>query len=212
MFFLNRLYEYTEAVFGDTINHFPLVKLIFYSLDKTLVYFLIWFLLRAFYLIVTKKKTSFFLGRELLLNGFVFYFILLFQLTVFRGEYTIMNVYIEWRPISEVNWEPFTETFKLTNGTSQFDFFYNLYGNIFWFIPMGCCLGFLLKKRHPFFKVVMIGFLCSLSIETMQFLFRTGVADIDDLIFNTIGTILGYMFYEFIFLLKKTVSKTATSH
>ena len=211
MLFLNDLYEYTETVFGDTINHFPLIKLIFYSLDKTLIYFLILLALRFFYLLLKRKsgqKNS--LPKELLLHLFVFYFILLFQLTVFRGEYTIMNVYVEWRPISEVNWEPFTETFKLTNGSSQFDFFYNLYGNIFWFIPMGFFLGMLFRKRHPFFKVLLFGFLCSLSIETMQFLFRTGVADIDDLIFNTIGTLIGYLLYELIFSIKRIVSKGAT--
>lgn len=41
MFFLQNLYEFTESNFGDTINHFPLIKLIFYSVDHTLRYFLV---------------------------------------------------------------------------------------------------------------------------------------------------------------------------
>lgn len=46
----------------------------------------------------------------------------------------------------------------------------------------------------------------SLFIETMQFGLNTGVSDIDDVFFNTIGAILGYLAY--IFIKKVAHSKT----
>ncbi|MGX7419543.1 VanZ family protein [Carnobacterium gallinarum] len=218
MFFLQNLYNYTDSVFGDTINHFPLIRLIFYSLDRTLQYFIIWLVIRGIYLgyqkVVKKSPSnngkSFSIARELLVHFFVFYLILLFQLTVFRGESSIMNVHIELRPLSEVNWEPFTETLKLTQGTSKFDFYYNLYGNIFWFIPMGFCIAYLSEKHHPFIKTVVIGMFASLLIESLQFLFQTGVADIDDVIFNTLGGVVGFLCYEIYFLIKQKRHKRKT--
>ncbi|GED48763.1 MAG: VanZ family protein [Carnobacterium sp.] len=208
MFFLQNLYEFTESNFGDTINHFPLIKLIFYSVDRTLRYFLVWLLIRGIYLLYKHLKgTKIKVAREFVVQFFVFYVILLFQLTVFRGEYSITNVYIELRPLSEVNWQPFTETFKLTQGTSLFDFYYNLYGNIFWFIPLGFCVAYLSQNNHPFLRTFFIGLFCSIAIETMQFLFRTGIADVDDVMFNTTGALIGFVLYEVYFLLKKLFSK-----
>lgn len=208
MLFLQSLYEYTDSVFGDTINHFPLIRLIFYSVDRTLQYFILWLILRGLYLIyrkLTGKKIS--IKRELLVDFFVFYVILLFQLTVFRGEYSITNVYIELRPLSEVNWQPFTETFKLTQGTSKFDFYYNLYGNIFWFVPMGFCVACLSGKHHPFIRTIIISLLCSILIESLQFVFQTGVADVDDVMFNTFGGVVGFLCYEIYYLMKSLVGR-----
>lgn len=134
--------------------------------------------------------------RELILSAFIFYILLLIHLTVFRGENSINNVTIILRPLSEINWVPFVETAKLTEGTSLFDYYYNLYGNILWFIPMGFGAAYLMKKRYYFLRSLLIGIAISFLIETMQFLFYTGVSDIDDLIFNTIGTIIGIGLFE----------------
>ncbi|WP_245592974.1 VanZ family protein [Carnobacterium funditum] len=38
---------------------------------------------------------------------------------------------------------------------------------------------------------MLIGFCFSFSIEMLQFFLGTGITDIDDLIFNTIGTMIG---------------------
>ena len=55
-------------------------------------------------------------------------------------------------------------------------------------------------------QTALAGMCLSLFIETMQFGLNTGVSDIDDVIFNTIGAILGYLAY--IFIKKFTHSKT----
>src|SRR5699024_3942675 len=100
---------------------------------------------------------------------------------------------IYWqRPLSVINVQPLTETIKLQYGQSIIDFVYNFYGNILWFIPFGMLQPLLQHRRPHFFSTVLLGMLLSLSIETLQFFLATGVADIDDLIFNTLGTVLGY--------------------
>ena len=42
----------------------------------------------------------------------------------------------------------------------------------------------------------MIGAFVSSSIEILQYILCTGVTDIDDVIFNTLGTIIGYCIWK----------------
>lgn len=52
-------------------------------------------------------------------------------------------------------------------------------------------LGFLLTcLRWHFLLVTLIGFLCSLSIEVMQYYTCTGTFEVDDLIYNTSGVLI----------------------
>jgi glycopeptide antibiotics resistance protein len=69
----------------------------------------------------------------------------------------------------------------------------NLLGNLLMFMPMGMALPVLFdKKFNKLWKVVAFVIALVLIIETIQFITFTGSADIDDLILNTIGAIIGY--------------------
>ena len=176
------------------INHFPLIRLSFYAVDKAILYTLFFIVLRFLWIKIKNKKTNF--GRELGLAVFAFYVFLLFSLTVFRDGYFLWQFKFYFhRPLSQINIIPLVETFKLSKGQSLVDFFYNLYGNIVWFVPMGVFIPALTKKHLGFFQVVLIGALISTSIETLQFILNTGVTDIDDVIFNTLGAAVGYLLY-----------------
>lgn len=64
--------------------------------------------------------------------------------------------------------------------------------NILLFLPLGFFLPLLWEDRRQFHRVVLEGFLISLTIELLQILtFRA--TDVNDLITNTLGTILGYL-------------------
>ncbi len=67
--------------------------------------------------------------------------------------------------------------------------------NIILFIPLGFFLPILYKKYRNFKEVTKVGFLTSLFIEIMQ-LFSHRATDIDDLITNTLGTIIGYLIFK----------------
>jgi glycopeptide antibiotics resistance protein len=75
----------------------------------------------------------------------------------------------------------------------------NIAGNLMLFIPMGIFGPLLFKNIDSLKKVIVICIGCSFSIETIQYFsrafgtFRT--ADIDDIILNTIGGILGWVIY-----------------
>lgn len=62
--------------------------------------------------------------------------------------------------------------------------------NIAVFIPVGV-LGSLATEHRRFPKGLLLGVGVSLCIEILQYLLRCGTAEIDDLISNSIGTLLG---------------------
>lgn len=72
----------------------------------------------------------------------------------------------------------------------------NVVGNVVCFIPFGILLPFNVKKLDRFVSVMMITFLFSLLIESVQLITRTGSFDVDDIFLNTLGGILGYVIYK----------------
>lgn len=71
----------------------------------------------------------------------------------------------------------------------------NLAGNILVFMPIGVFLPLSHSIWRNLFTVTFTGFLTSLVIETTQLYFRIGVFDVDDLLLNTIGAFVGYLFF-----------------
>ena len=51
-------------------------------------------------------------------------------------------------------------------------------------------------KKRGLIKVVLGSFLFSLIIESCQYIFKVGVFDVDDLLLNTIGGLIGYIIYK----------------
>ena len=72
-------------------------------------------------------------------------------------------------------------------------FLINFLGNIVIFMPIGFFVALLWKVSGK--RVVATGFLISLFIELSQLFLARGT-DVDDLILNTTGTILGLLIYK----------------
>ncbi|WP_179197780.1 VanZ family protein [Hymenobacter crusticola] len=71
-----------------------------------------------------------------------------------------------------------------------YNFYLNLFGNIALFVPFPLLI-FLVIGVNESYKFIFISFFTSLLIEIMQYTFKVGVADIDDILLNTIGAIVG---------------------
>lgn len=61
--------------------------------------------------------------------------------------------------------------------------------NVLLWIPFGAWLRL---KSTSYKKALLYGFLFSLSIESIQYIFSLGVSDINDLIANTAGVLIGF--------------------
>ena len=66
--------------------------------------------------------------------------------------------------------------------------------NMVMFVPFGIIYCYY-QKAFSIYKAIGLSFLTTFSIEAAQFIFKTGVVDIDDLIINTIGSLLGILLY-----------------
>lgn len=76
-----------------------------------------------------------------------------------------------------------------------------LIAQVFWnvvlFIPIGILLSLTLGTKNKWVIKVGIGFLLSLSIEIIQLFSHRGLFEFDDIIHNTLGTVIGIGIYLF---------------
>jgi len=73
----------------------------------------------------------------------------------------------------------------------------NLGGNIILFVPIGFLVPFVYQKMN-WQKALALAVAAPLLIEGIQLVFRLGIFDIDDVILNALGIIVGYSLYRII--------------
>ena len=128
---------------------------------------------------------------------FIVYICILIYFVFFSDHYGRTDGFSTYR----YNLTPFAEITRYVNYADYFtleNLVTNLFGNVLVFTPVGFLLPIFRKKKANVFYVTVAAFLLSLFIETVQLTFRIGVFDVDDLIMNTIGGILGYIGFKVI--------------
>lgn len=68
--------------------------------------------------------------------------------------------------------------------------------NVLLFIPFGYLLPLIWRRADHWWKVMLIGLIASALIEALQLVLQRGFADVDDLINNTLGTLVGWCCYQ----------------
>ena len=71
----------------------------------------------------------------------------------------------------------------------------NLVGNVVMFIPLGFYVPYLNKGLHNFFKAMFFVLFLILTVEIVQYFTYLGTCDIDDVILNMGGALIGYLFW-----------------
>lgn len=66
--------------------------------------------------------------------------------------------------------------------------------NILLFVPIGLLTSAVINRRC-FIKVMALGFCVSILIEAAQLVLKRGVCNVDDIIHNAIGCLIGYVLY-----------------
>lgn len=74
----------------------------------------------------------------------------------------------------------------------------NLAGNVVMFIPLGAFLYPEFSGGWPAFKVLLTTFVGICLVEIMQLITLAGSCDVDDLLLNLAGSLLGCMMYRII--------------
>lgn len=144
-----------------------------------------------FYKINKKSKVN--LKREVLMLVFFMFLIGLYSQAI-TGNFSIKNINLN--KINIIPFKIFIDTYKevFINENTNY-FIISFLGNIIMFIPIGLLIPVIWKLKDK--TIILIGFLISLSIEISQIFLNRGT-DIDDLIFNTLGIIIGLVIYKII--------------
>lgn len=87
-------------------------------------------------------------------------------------------------------------------------FIVNIFGNVIAFMPYGFLLPLLNRAYRRFYKIAILSVLFSLVIETAQLLLKVGVFDVDDILMNSLGGILGYFIFLIIHSIYKRMKKS----
>lgn len=88
-----------------------------------------------------------------------------------------------------VQWIPLKTTIGEWS-RSTWAFVYHVGGNLAWFVPLGALIQ-LKKPNWSALQAFAIGAGFSALLEMMQYLLSTGMTDVDDVILNAIGALLG---------------------
>lgn len=131
--------------------------------------------IRLTYLLYNRKKII--LHKELMMLIFIIYILLLYYIVTFQDSNYGTNNFI-----------PFKEMFryKITSPL----FLKNVIGNIILFIPLGLFVTLYIQNK-TFILTLILSIIISLSIEFIQSMIGRTM-DIDDVILNATGGIIGY--------------------
>ena len=130
---------------------------------------------------------------------FVFYFLLISEIYGRTGE---MQEY-------HYNLILFKEIKRFWNYRNQLGIFAtatNLLGNVLIFLPFGFFMA-MASKYRSFLSTLIYSFALSLTIELSQLFMKVGCFDVDDLLLNTIGGILGFITFLICNVIRRNYAK-----
>lgn len=108
------------------------------------------------------------------------------------GEWGIETYFSIGNVYRKPNLIPFREIINDLTGNTD-DSVLNLLGNMAIFLPFGFLIPVISGRRK--FKIVLVPMLTSVAIEAVQF-FEGRRCDIDDVILNTAGAIIGWVIFR----------------
>nr|MBP3598710.1 VanZ family protein [Eubacterium sp.] len=145
------------------------------------------FLIGALFYRRKKKKAGRPISDVKIFWGFVFlmYIVVLLCATLARsGGYE-----------NALKLQPFSSYIMAWNSASPAEW-RNLFINILLFVPFGFLVPFLWEKGKTFWCAYAAGGIVSILIECLQFVFKRGIVEFDDVLNNVVGTMIGYGVYR----------------
>lgn len=147
------------------------------------------------------------INKKFLRILFVLYLLTLLRVIVFKYPPERMKEIADswrddvfWEGMKNANFEWF-RTIQMyirhwdNRGINSFG---NLVGNILVFIPLGCMLPLLSKVFKNIFLCLGTGLLFVLAIELFQLLTAFGSFDVDDILLNGLGILIGYLIFKIV--------------
>lgn len=143
--------------------------------------------------------------RAALWLTFLAYLAIVVQFVVLKemdAQSAVNNIFERERP-SEWTTNNFTlfETIRLYWNEARIPWtvrLANLGGNVIGFMPFGFLVPLLFRHKPYLLLTLIYGFIFSLALELAQWFMAVGSFDVDDLLLNTIGVLVGYMLFRIV--------------
>ncbi len=142
---------------------------------------------------------------------FAVYLLLLVKVILFKYPLAQIKEIVDswqsdvfWEGLHRANFEWF-RTIKLYTRyweRTEINSFGNLIGNVIVFIPFGCFMPFLFQKSGKLLVFIGQMLVLVLGLELIQLYTNFGVFDVDDILLNCFGGLLGFFIYKIINHLK----------
>lgn len=145
---------------------------------------------RVFSLLSSGKRIVVY--KELIMLIFAVYLLLLFELVSTSDFQSIGNNY---QPLKEI----------LRHKIYSPLFYRNVVGNVVMFIPFGIFVSYYIYKSS-FLKLFILTLITSITIESVQLKIGRSF-DIDDIILNVLGGIIGFILYKILVKIKRRLPK-----
>ena len=142
------------------------------------------------------KRTG---GRGKLRIIFFLYLLLVIRLIIFKYPYEQLKEIAEtWEKgvilegLDTANFTLFKTIRMYIDYSYMLNSFENLVGNVAVFIPFGFLFPYVFKRGRNFFIMFLNAFLFVLGIEVFQLFSAFGAFDVDDILLNCAGAVIGY--------------------
>ncbi len=139
----------------------------------------------------------------------VFYLLLaayvLLMLWLLFGQRMVVAISGTW---TENYWDDFTQKFNLIplhtitefwnnlHGGGRSHAIINLAGNVVMFVPLGFFIPCVFRKAETFRRSMLYALITIVCVEIIQLVTLLGSLDVDDILLNMIGVVIGYLIYR----------------
>jgi glycopeptide antibiotics resistance protein len=191
---------FLKANYRDEYRHAGAKRLFLFLLTILMLY--AWIL----YFVAKRKQNSFW--QVLLQSSFFVYvfmvltltgYFILFRELTYNGWWQRMMMRIERRDHVNLDLLEIFRIYKLTDK--------QILGNFVMLLPLGVYLPLLYKKISGFIPVLLVSLMVSILIESLQLATSFRSVDIDDVLLNTTGAVIGFMLYK---IISSLIKPTAT--
>ncbi|ATO49381.1 VanZ family protein [Brevibacillus laterosporus] len=143
--------------------------------------------------------------KNTILYNMFFFFLPLYLLYIFLNTERLHSQYFEIRLI------PFE---KIIDFITHFETFnrYELLGKILLYIPIGILIPLLFSSINNMLRTFLFTLTLSFLMNSVKIVSQAGFFEIDDIILNVIGGVIGFVFVKGLFSLKEILFKTNESH
>lgn len=150
--------------------------------------------------------------RGLLPVRFLFgiYILVVIKVIVFKYPYKqLLLIAAAWRKdvilegLGTANFIPFKTIKMYIEYAYKLNSVENLAGNILVFVPFGILFPLAFCEGRKFYVMFLNAFVFILGIEVFQLFSAFGAFDVDDILLNCLGAVIGYGIYRLFLVLRK---------